>query len=88
MTNLSQKEINENYAKSLIKLIDQIHEDMDATNKLTGTKHGFVMLMIRDPSPGNVDVAHNFNKDEDLIQIMELAIETIKKGLTKQTLNP
>lgn len=88
MTNLSQEEINKKYDKDLLMLIDRIHEGMEATNKLTGSHYGFVMLMIRDPSAGNVDVAHNFKDDKDLIHIMELSIETIKKGLTEQTLNP
>ncbi len=53
-----------------------------------GTQHGFIMIMIRDPSIGNVDVAHNFKDDNDLINIMECALDTIKKGSDKQTLNP
>lgn len=88
MIQASQEEINKNYSKSLIALIDRVQEAMEATNKLTGSKHGFAMLMIRDPSPGNVDVAHNFKDDKDLIHVMELAIDTIKKGLREQTLNP
>ncbi len=81
--NLTQEEINERYEGSLIKLIERLQDGMEKQNKMFGTQHGFIMIMIRDPSIGNVDVAHNFKDDNDLINIMECALDTMKKGSDK-----
>lgn len=88
MTNLTQEEINKNYEGTLIRLLDKLQEGMDLQNKKFGTRHGFVMMIIRDPTAGNVDIAHNFTESDDLINIMECALDTIKNGSDKQTLNP
>lgn len=83
-----QKEINEYYEGQLHKFIDEFQIKLEELNKKHNTNHGIAILFVRDATPGNVDVMHNYNKNEDLIYVMELAIETIKAGLKKQTLNP
>jgi len=85
--NLTQEEINDKYEKGLIELMDRFQFFMDAQNEMTGSKHGFAVLIVRDPSEGNVDIAHNMPEDY-LVHILKEAIKTTKTGSDKQTLNP
>ncbi len=83
-TKLSQEEINKNYEGTLLTLVDRLQQTMALQNEFTGTKHGFIMLIIRDPSEGNIDVAHNFTSEKDLINVLNWAVDTVKKGNSTQ----
>jgi len=79
--NYTQEEINKRYEKTLTNFIDRFQRLLEIQNKKFGIKQGLVVMMIRDPSPGNVDISHNFNKIEDLITIYELSLESLRKQL-------
>jgi len=84
---LTQQEINDRYEEGLIECMERFQFFMDAQNKLTGSKHGFAVLIVRDPSEGNVDIAHNMPEDY-LKHILKEALRTTENGSDKQTLNP
>ncbi len=74
---LTQAEIDERYEKSLIAFLHAFEAQLDIQNKKTGSKHAFIMLMIRDPSVSNVDIASNLTT-KSLIPILESALKTAK----------
>lgn len=81
----TQEEIDKNYSKTLMELLKRLENEVNKQNKQFGTKHGFVMMIIRDPSVGNVDVMHNFSKVQDLQNVFEWSLDTIKKENIKNT---
>ena len=76
----TQEEINERYSNRLIQLMEGFSLALNQENKITGLKQGYVMLMIRDPSEGNVDIASNLTT-ASLIPILEFALESARDDL-------
>lgn len=83
----TQAQINKHYEKNLIALLERLSDAFDKQNEKFKTKHGFLLMMVRDPSEGNVDIATNF-PDDYMVSILESALQTAKKGNKKQTLTP
>ncbi len=67
------------YELKLHELIKEIAKGLDEANTLYGTHHGFIGLLIRDPTIGNIDVIHNCKKIKDVIKILQLTIDQLQK---------
>jgi len=66
------------YNKALEKLMDNFYENIQEQNLKHGTTHGFIGLMIRDESIGNIDIMHNCVREKDIIKVLELVIQQLK----------
>ncbi len=68
------------YEGELLKLSKRLLEGIKLANKKYNTQHGFIGLLIRDPSIGNIDIIHNCNNSENLIHVLELTIKQLKES--------
>ena len=67
------------YEESLESLTLKLTTLMNIKNKETGKQQGYIGLIIRDPSVGNVDVIHNCTNIDDLINILKITITSLEK---------
>jgi hypothetical protein len=68
----------------LHKLIDGVMKGLDEANKKHGSEHGFIGLLIRDPTLGNIDIMHNCTNNEDIIKILQLTIDQLQEKSSKK----
>ncbi len=70
----------DHYSGKLLELSERLLEGIKFANKKYNTQHGFIGLLIRNPSIGNVDIIHNCNNNEDIIYLLELTIKQLKES--------
>jgi len=52
---------------------------IEESNEINNTKQGFIGLIIRDLSTGNIDLVHNLVKNKDLVYVLEETLQTLKR---------
>lgn len=75
-----EREMNDDdYSLKIYELSERLMEGITQINERYRTEHGFIGLLIRDPTLGNIDVLHNCEDPKDIIKILQLTIEQLKK---------
>lgn len=69
----------DDHSLKIYKLSEQLMDGLAQVNKLYNTEHGFIGLLIRGPTLGNIDVLHNCEDPKDIIKILQLTIDQLKK---------
>jgi len=62
----------ENLMKNLVKALDEVNEEFE-------TWHGFVGLLIPTRPGRNIEVIHNCASEKDLIKILHITVDQLKK---------
>lgn len=78
MENLSLEGIKKHYHKNLYHFIKNFETQLKCQNKKFKTRHAYIMLIIRDPSKGNIDICSNL-ETESITYILEEALRSIKE---------
>jgi len=66
------------YDETIEDLTMRLAELLSVKNKKNGFISGYIGLMIRDLSCGNIDIIHNCDNRNDIINILQLAIVQLK----------
>ena len=68
------------YEGILTELSERMWSGIEEINKIHNTSHGFIGLVIRDPTVGNVDIMHNCTNEEYLIKILDVTLQQLKEN--------
>jgi hypothetical protein len=74
---MGQKEDKDEYIESLELFEIKLAKLLNAKNKETDSMQGYVGLIIRDLSVGNIDAIHNCKNKSVLVNVLKLAINSI-----------
>lgn len=75
------------YNETLEKLIEKLHQGIELSNKINNVNQGFIGLIVRDASIGNIDIMHNCYCEDDLIHLLSITVEQLKKISSNEPVN-
>lgn len=67
------------YEDTIENLTSRLTKLMTLRNKETGYIMGYIGLIIRDSSIGNIDIIHNCKTNEGIIKILQATIQQLKR---------
>lgn len=70
--------MSDDYEETIEGLTSKLTDLLAIKNKETNYTSGYIGLIIRDSSIGNIDIIHNCTTVEDIITILQTAISQLK----------
>jgi len=67
------------YEETMESLSRRLARLLAIKNEKTGYTSGFIGLVVRDLSIGNIDIIHNCKHKKDIIKILKITIKQLKK---------